>query len=192
MPRLIGAMKSARIADDVIGLCYSLVDGPVSFFARKQECSTYVEDWEAEFESEGPESWKPIAARAIGYDVELWVDPTPNGQLQQVQLLNWWRACPGRSGPLSLFQAPKQLGHCLPDEISVWRDEARPATAKQFEAAELAWQAYCSPTPEAWHALWERVALPICRSFNRPAGNCSPSCPPLGRRCPTLRRTCSL
>jgi len=70
-----------------------------------------------------------------------------------VQLLNWWMSGPGRSGPLSLFQAPKQLGHCLPDEISEWRDEARPATAKQFEAAELAWQAYCSPTPEAWHAL---------------------------------------
>ncbi len=76
MPRLIGAMKSARIADE-IGLCYSLVDGPVSFFARKQELSTYAEDWEAEFENEAAESWKAIAARAIGYDIEFWVDQRP-------------------------------------------------------------------------------------------------------------------
>lgn len=183
MPKLIvttsdsgaGALKAARIADRVVGLYYSLVDGPapavddpISFFARKQELSTYAEDWESEFETEGAETWKAIGACALEYDVELWADPTANGQLQSIQLLSWWKSGPGRSAPLSLFQAPKPLGYCLPDEVVHWREQARPIAPKQFAAAELAWQAYCSPTPETWHALartGRASELPIIQAF---------------------------
>jgi hypothetical protein len=154
-----GALKQARIADRVIWLYYSLIEGPVpaitdpkSFFARRRELWNYPEDWESELEEDTGQVLEKVAARRSEFDVEFWIDPTPNAQLQMVQLLSWWKSL---DRPLALFQSAKELGRCTPEEVAEWREDAQPVTAEQYEIALLAWRAYCDSTPVAWHALMQ-------------------------------------
>lgn len=174
MPKLIvttsdsgaGAVKQARLADRVQGLNYSLVtaatpkvDDPLSFFEQRQKLSTYAEDWESEVDTDAAEACQALAASARDYDIELWIDPTPNGQLILLQLLNWWTSAPWSDRPLSLFQASKELGWCAPEELAAARPEARPVTAEALKAASLAWSAYCRPTPDIWNEVMRSADL---------------------------------
>jgi hypothetical protein len=155
-----GVLKAARVADKVIGLYYSLVDGPapqssdpIEFFKERLNLSVFAEDWEEELEAEAIVSWRDIRDCADEADlVEIWADPDPNAQLQVLQLLAAWKAC-NIEHPLAIFQATSRLSEHTPEEISGWRVQPRQVTGDQFEVAECLWSAYCQPTPDAWHRL---------------------------------------
>lgn len=89
--------------------------------------------------------------------IELWIDPDPGAQLTLIWLLGYLRRHEKIASRLTLVQAeirigeksPKQLANCKPAAVEVANDH--------FEIADLAWQAYRAPTPQAWFDLLHRV-----------------------------------
>lgn len=99
-----GCLKQTRIADRVLPLGYELVHGPapltsqpLDFFAARTALWPVGTD-EAEVEFTDAIVAGRLANElelALQCDsIELWVDPTPNAQLQAVQLLDWLSTVP--------------------------------------------------------------------------------------------------
>lgn len=170
-----GCLKASRIADRVVALGHELVYGPAPltvdpldfFSARAALLPSDVEDWEKDIDCSTAAAWKALADGAKSFDrIELWMDPDPNAQLQQIQFLDWLRGYPEITDKLLLLHADVQLGEQAPEEVAVWKPDLQQVGEEHFELATTAWNAYRQPSPEAWCALLERddlKALPYIR-----------------------------
>ena len=159
-----GNLKAARIADRVVGFGHELVYGPAPltldpldfFSARAALLSSDVEDWEKSIDDTTAAAWQALAIEAKNFDqIELWMDPNPNSQLQLIQLLDWVRGHPEIACKLRLLHVDVQLGEQTPEEVSVWKPDLQQVGEEHFELATAAWKAYRQPSPEAWCALLE-------------------------------------
>lgn len=86
------------------------------------------------------------------YDViELWFDPSPEDQLQLIWLLDYLSYHSGPAQKLRLRLVTDDLIMMRAEELgkSASHIPVFDATAREFETAEMAWQAYCAPTPGA-------------------------------------------
>lgn len=160
-----GCLKASRVADKVVGLGHGLVYGPAPltldpldfFAARAALLPTDVTSWE---KAGAVEAWKEIASEAKSFDqIELWIDPDPNAQLQLIQLLDWLRSRPKITSKLLLLHADVPLGGCVPDEVAAWKPSLRKVGREHLELATTAWRAYRQPSPEAWQALLQEDDL---------------------------------
>lgn len=83
--------------------------------------------------------------------IELWADPEPNAQLQQIWLLDYLRLHPDVLAKLALVQSNNRIGSLGPDEWS--RQRSVPVQRDHLEIASAAWAAWRAPTPAAWFDL---------------------------------------
>ncbi|OKO84961.1 hypothetical protein [Bradyrhizobium sp. AS23.2] len=102
------------------------------------------------------------------YDVvELWFDPNPEDQLQLIWLLDSLSSHSGTAQKLKLRLVTDDLIMMRGEELgkSVSHIPVFDVTAREFETAETAWQAYCEPTPEGCSNLIRKdlSALPMLR-----------------------------
>lgn len=85
------------------------------------------------------------------YDaIELWFDPNPQDQLQLIWLLDYLNSQDGLAQKLRLRLVTDDLITMRGEELgkSVSHIPVVDVTAREFETARMAWQAYCAPTPE--------------------------------------------
>ena len=160
-----GGLGEAKRADCVIPLSPRFIWGPVPSPA---ELETLLSSRSAADQVPGSH-WLDFAAKrlegagAAGPDliefcarfeaVELWIDPDPNAQLTLIWLLDYLRHHAETVSKLTLVQADVQIGNCTPEELASWRVPVVRVLNDQLEAASLAWQAYCQPTPQDWFRL---------------------------------------
>jgi hypothetical protein len=98
--------------------------------------------------------------------IELWMDPSPNDQLQLICLLHYLCACPDIASRLSLVQAHTPMGDQTPEVLTKWKLPAVKISSDHFEVASQAWRAYGAATPEDWFGLLatDLSVLPRLRS----------------------------
>jgi hypothetical protein len=154
-----GCLKAAHIAERVVGLHYQLVhgpapitDAPLDFFdARTELLSENVEEWKLELLRSLPEALRQVERDGAEFDrIELWVDPTPNGQLILFQLIDWLRHNTTIADRLFLVQAELTIGSQSPETIARWSPEFRHINETVSQLAAAVWHAYRRPSPEAW------------------------------------------
>ena len=101
------------------------------------------------------------------YDsIELWINPDPNAQLNLIWLLDFLRGHGQLASKLSFVQADVSIGGLGVKKLTRRQWPRVPITKDHLEAAGLAWNAWRSPTPQAWFDLLERdlTLLPRLRS----------------------------
>jgi hypothetical protein len=172
-PLILTSSSSRRmrseLADVVIDFRFRFVAG---MLPPPDELATYVA---ARSERHGPgEHWSDFVGRwphasrtgrdfgllkfAERYEaIELWFDPEPNDQLQQIWLLDHFRSHPETAAKLKLrlvdfdliameYGPPENL-----EEVPVVD-----VTAGELKTASMSWQAYRKTTPEACFDLLHR------------------------------------
>jgi len=97
--------------------------------------------------------------------VELWFNVRPEDQLQLIWLLDYFRGHRETLARLKLRLIDQDMDGFFPDEKGDWRPPIIEVTEKELAAAQAAWQAYRSPTPEACFDLLQRdlSALPLLK-----------------------------
>jgi hypothetical protein len=97
--------------------------------------------------------------------VELWFDIRPEDQLQLIWLLDYFRGHPEAVARLKLRLVDQDMIGIGSHGISNWNPPIVDVTEKELAAAQAAWQAYRSPTPEACFDLLQRdlSALPLLK-----------------------------
>jgi hypothetical protein len=88
--------------------------------------------------------------------IELWIDPVPSAQLTLIWLLGYLRRHEKIASRLTLVQAEASIGGKSPKQLAKYKPAAVDVTNDHFEIAGLAWQAYRTPTPQAWFDLSNR------------------------------------
>jgi hypothetical protein len=97
--------------------------------------------------------------------IELWFDPHPSEQLQLIWLLDYFRVHPETAAKLVLRLVDFDLVMASEDELRSWQVFDVNATKAELETANMSWQAYRAPTPEACFDLLSKnlSALPLLR-----------------------------
>jgi hypothetical protein len=97
--------------------------------------------------------------------VELWFDVDPEAQLALICLLDHLRAYPETVTRLKLRLVDQNMEWIEPDEIGNGMPPVVDVTEKELAAAQAAWRAYRSPTPEACVDLLQQdlSALPMLK-----------------------------
>lgn len=158
-----GCLKQSGIAETVLGLNYQLVHGPVPltdapldlFAARTTLWPPGTDDFEVEMTGqEVPSELVNASQTAQGADaVELWIDPTPNAQLQCLQLLDWLQS--EDRIPNKLYAC--FLDHPLDGQTPEWAANLRPklvrVDAPMCELATRSWRAFRQTSPRSWFNL---------------------------------------
>ena len=85
--------------------------------------------------------------------IELWIDPEPKAQLTLIWLLGYLRRHEKIASRLTLVQAETRIGEKSPKQLARYKPAAVDVANDHFEIADLAWQAYGAPTPQAWFDL---------------------------------------
>jgi hypothetical protein len=178
-----GCLKQARLADKVVCIDHKLVCGPVpaisdpaAFFAERAELfhaegESWAEwedgkEWSRASTSTSHRKWLELTAMCEEFErVELWIDPGPNAQLLLVQLLAWFHPHTDTIEKLVLVHADAPIGGQTPEEIVAWTPCRQKVEIRHLKTAELAWEAFRQPTPEAWFVLLGKDigALPYLR-----------------------------
>ncbi|MGJ4942839.1 hypothetical protein ACQR1W_19845 [Bradyrhizobium sp. HKCCYLS1011] len=101
---------------------------------------------------------------ACSETVELWIGPTANDQLELIWLLDYLRRRRAIPRRLSLRPADPLVGSST-EEVAAMDAPRIPITSTHVELASKAWQAFRSPTPQAWVDLLREdlSALPRLR-----------------------------
>jgi hypothetical protein len=88
--------------------------------------------------------------------IELWIDPDPSAQLTLIWLLGYLRRHEKIASRLTLVQAETSIGDKSPKRLAKCKPAAVDVANDHFEIADIAWQAYRTPTPQAWFDLLNR------------------------------------
>ncbi len=88
--------------------------------------------------------------------IELWIDPEPNAQLTLIWLLGYLRCHEQIASKLTLIQSEIGIGEKSPKQLAKWKPTVVDVGNDHFEIADLAWQAYRAPTPQAWFDLLDK------------------------------------
>jgi len=96
--------------------------------------------------------------------VELWIGPTANDQLELIWLLDYLRRRKAITPRLFLCPADPLIGLST-DQFAAMKAPRILITSAHADLASRAWQAFRSPTPQAWHDLLQEdlSALPRLR-----------------------------
>jgi hypothetical protein len=156
-----GSLKWARRAEIVIPLEPRLVWGPLRpeaelemLLARREAADDWL--WNVYRKYFGK-----IDRSEIGLidfcerceSIELWIDPEPNAQLTLIWLLGYLRGHEQIASKLTLIQSEIGIGEKSPKQLAKWKPTVVDVGNDHFEIADLAWQAYRAPTPQAWFDL---------------------------------------
>lgn len=156
-----GGLKEARRAEIVIPLDPRFVWGPlpseaelVRLLARHEAADHWL--WNVYRKYFGK-----IDRNEIGLidfcerceRIELWIDPESSAQLTLIWLLGYLRAHEKIASRLTLVQAETSIGGKSPKQLAKCKAAAVDVANDHFEIADLAWQAYRAPTPQAWFDL---------------------------------------
>jgi len=115
--------------------------------------------------------WRAVIDDHESYDeLVLWFEHDLFDQLNLMQLLTWSRTRLPAAKPVSLvcvgsFPGRPRfmgLGQLTPEELASLLDTRQPISDAQYELADVAWQAFRAPTPEALNQvrLGNTAALP--------------------------------
>lgn len=99
--------------------------------------------------------------------VELWFDPEPNSQLQLIWILDYLRSEPSITQKLRLRRVDFDLRGADPAELHHRDVQQFDIAESDFEAASMAWEAFCAPTPQLCAGLLGRPLGKL--SFLKPA-----------------------
>ncbi len=160
----VGALQLAGLGDLVIAIERRLVWGPLpsekereAFFAvrtLRDDGHHWLDATPAwRIEASGAENAGLIDLCASCEAVELWFDPNPNGQLTLLWLLDFWRAKAAAASTLVVHHVDVTIGDAEPEQLAKINLRAVAITHDHLDAASLAWQAYCAPSPQAWFNL---------------------------------------
>ena len=159
-----GSIGAARLADLVITLERRLVWGPPlsqaqldAFFAvrgsqdRGLHWQDYTPEWRLERSGGKDLGFIEFCSR---YDqIELWIDPDPNAQLNLVWLLDFLGAHEEPASKMKFVQADFAMPEREPEELARWQPIRVGVTGGHLDLASVAWRAYRSPTPQDWFNL---------------------------------------
>jgi hypothetical protein len=96
--------------------------------------------------------------------VELWADPDPNAQLELIWLLDYLRPHEEITSKLIFCQSDIAIAGMLPKQLAGWRPRwSFEVTNDHLEIANLVWEAYRAPTPQAWFELLDTSLRPLPR-----------------------------
>jgi hypothetical protein len=86
--------------------------------------------------------------------VELWLETEPNDQLMLMWLLDYLHShAKATAKRMLLCHVNRNLINDRPDELARWKFPVVDITDDHLELANLVWQAYREPTPQAWFNL---------------------------------------
>lgn len=173
------ALNKSGLAELVILFAFGFNWGPLpspekfaAYFAERSPVQGGGEHW-SDWGTRWPPAAKnrkhlPFADFCELYDtIELWFGSNPNDQLQLIWLLDFLSSCPTLLQKLKLRLLASDLLAARGEELgrSASHIPVVDITAKEFDMAKMAWQAYCAPTPEACLGLLYKdlSALPMLR-----------------------------
>lgn len=149
-----------------------LHDGPVPGGLALEELSRIRERFVAEFFAM-PLSEVSFAQRdeAISNfrdhdEIVLWFEHDLYDQLQLIQILDWFSRQDLESSRISLISVDSYLGPMRPQQLLPLFEVRHAVTAAEFQTAQTAWTAFCSPEPTGLAELLhsDTSALPFLRS----------------------------
>lgn len=166
-----GCLKSAKIADRVFAThyCNEMVSAPAPFTLdplhyfdeRARLASADTEDWELELFTGLPAALNEIKSTAADYDrVELWMDPTPGGQLLLIQLIDYFQGYGDPLPNLFLANVARRLGNEAPGPW-LQRVVLQPIEPSTAAFASEAWAAFRQPTPQPWCELLDAAPFSL-------------------------------
>ena len=159
-----GSIGAARLADIVIALERRLVWGPPlsqaqlgAFFTARgsQDLGLHWQDYTPAWRL-GRSGGKDLGFIEFcsRYDqIELWIDPDPNAQLNLIWLLDFLRAHEEPASKVKFVQADFAIPEREPEELARWQPTRVSVTKAHLDVAGVAWRAYRSPTPQDWFNL---------------------------------------
>jgi hypothetical protein len=150
-----GGLLRAKLADRVIPFGLRFVCGQLP---SQVEIEARISGGSAVHEVSGSR-WQDFADEHVD-EIELWVDPYPNDQLNLIWLLDYLRRQARTPSNLTVIQADAPIGNHTPEELAKWRLPAVKILSDHLEAASKAWRAYRQPTPQDWfNLLGEDISL---------------------------------
>ncbi len=159
-----GNLRGARRAEIVIPLEPRLVWGPLRPEAKLAMLLARPEAADDWFWNVYRRHFGKIDRNEIGLidfcerceRIELWIDPVPSAQLTLIWLLGHLRRHEKIASRLTLVQAETNIGEKSPRQLAKYKPAAVEVANDHFEIADIAWQAYRAPTPQAWFDLLKR------------------------------------
>ncbi|MBX2868337.1 MAG: DUF1835 domain-containing protein [Acidiferrobacterales bacterium] len=91
----------------------------------------------------------------------LWFEHDLYDQLQILQVLDFLHRSEADQRHVKIICIDRYLGLMKANEITELAPLARTITPAQYALASMAWQAFCSSSPERWNALQERDLSPL-------------------------------
>jgi hypothetical protein len=136
-------------------ICWNdiLHDGPVAGGLPLPELSRIRERFIAEFfavpltDVSFASRDEAIARFRDHEEVVLWFEHDLYDQLQLIQILDWFSHRDPGSTRLSLILVDSYLGPMRPEELTPLFETRHAITTAEFDTAQLAWTAFCSPEP---------------------------------------------
>lgn len=98
--------------------------------------------------------------------VELWIDPSANGQLELIWLLDYLQRHDAIDPRLLLRPTDQYIGVASVDELAALKPPTIPITSAHIDLGSKAWAAYRAPTPQAWSDLLCDDLSPLPRLRN--------------------------
>jgi hypothetical protein len=166
-------MREARINDEILCWRDILHEGPVPKTETLEELGEIRVDflvdrgWGDPDEIRGAFDERHAIMRNLAdyAEITLWFEHDLYDQLQLLQILDFLRHHSELHDRISLIQAGNFIATETPSRLKMHLKIKRPISPMQFTLAEVAWDAFCSPTPENWSALlsYDTAALPFLR-----------------------------
>ncbi|MCC8938408.1 hypothetical protein H8A99_18490 [Bradyrhizobium sp. Arg68] len=171
-----GSLKTARLADCVIGVEHRFVWGRLP---ASDDLNLSLARWSTERDDSSPH-WLDNLTGTIFEDardqglgliefcerfdaIDLWVDPDPNSQLQLIWLLDFLRSHPNVTSRLAILQADCVIGGQQPGGLAAQQLRLIPVGRDHLDIAGAAWAAWRAPTPEAWFGLLQQALAGLPR-----------------------------
>ena len=169
-----GNIGAAGLADFTVTLGQRLVSSPPLskaqlagyFVARATEVEGpfwqyHSPDWR--IEKSGGKDLGLVDFCARYDEIELWIDPDPNAQLNLIWLLDFLRAHESLATQVRLVHADFSISERCPDDLAKWQPARVNVTRDHLETASVAWKAWREPAPPAWFELLALDLSPLPR-----------------------------
>lgn len=166
-------MREARINGEILCWRDILHEGPVPLTATPEELTAIRVDYltaagwgdPAEIYASFAERDAIMSNLGAYSEIILWFEHDLFDQLQIVQILDLLSTQANLRPRLSFIQAGAFLAQESPTRLRMHLKLKQPVSEAQFLLAHGAWEAFRSPTPEAWAGLtrYDTSALPFLR-----------------------------
>jgi hypothetical protein len=160
------AIAQTGLAGQVLFWNDILHDGPVPIGLRLQESSRVRERFIAEFfgvphsEVSFERRDEAITRFRDHEEVVLWFEHDLFDQLQLIQILDWFSPQDRAPTRISLISVERYLGPMPPEQLVPLFATRHTVTVAEFETAQTAWTAFCSPDPTELVKCSARICPP--------------------------------